>query len=279
MGVTLDSPWAGRDFRAAHAARYRDPRVGDRGAASRAGDRDRDRAISRQARRLPPHPSDRRGPGGLARRDLRSVDRHGGGGAGAPARIRNHPAGARPRMEFRRRSVGTQSRRLRAARGDPRRADRPAASRMPQAVPAYGNSSWAATRRAAYGPGRRSTRSRRWRSKRRRRTTSRSSSKAPRWKRAGRPSGSPPQAAYTFNSQGVIQLPVGNVANLVATPAGGGNPYIAGTDYTLDAVNGIITQTAGGTIPSGATVNVVYTYSETVTAVADGSSSPTAPTN
>ena len=87
------------------------------------------------------------------------------------------------------------------------------------------------------------------------------------------------EAAYTFNSQGVIQLPVGNVANLVATPAGGGNPYIAGTDYTLEAVNGIITQTAGGTIPSGATVNVVYTYSETVTAVADGSSSPTAPTN
>src|SRR5580700_6787485 len=78
------------------------------------------------------------------------------------------------------------------------------------------------------------------------------------------------EAAYTFNSQGVIQLPVGNVANLVATPAGGGNPYIAGTDYTLEAVNGIITQTAGGTIPSGATVNVVYTYSETVTAVADG---------
>jgi hypothetical protein len=87
------------------------------------------------------------------------------------------------------------------------------------------------------------------------------------------------EAAYTFNSQGVIQLPVGNVANLVVTPAGSGNPYIAGTDYTLDAVNGIITQTANGAIPSGATVNVVYTYSETVTAVAGGSSSPTAPTN
>jgi len=35
----------------------------------------------------------------------------------------------------------------------------------------------------------------------------------------------------------------------------------------------------GGAIPSGATVNVVYTYSETVTAVAGSSSSPTAPTN
>ena len=87
------------------------------------------------------------------------------------------------------------------------------------------------------------------------------------------------QAAYTFNSQGVIQLPVDNVANLVITPAGGGNPYLAGTDYTLDAVNGIITRATGGAIPSGATVNVVYTYSETVTAVAGSSSSPTAPTN
>jgi Gp37 protein len=87
------------------------------------------------------------------------------------------------------------------------------------------------------------------------------------------------QAAYTFNSQGVIQLPVGNVANLVITPAGGSNPYHGGTDYTLDAVNGIITRAASGAIPSGSTVNVVYTYSETVTAVAGGSSSPTAPTN
>jgi hypothetical protein len=86
-------------------------------------------------------------------------------------------------------------------------------------------------------------------------------------------------AAYTFNSQNVIQLPVGNVANLVVTPAGGGNPYLAATDYALDAVNGIITRTTGGAIASGATVSVAYTYSETVTAVAGGSSSPTAPTN
>src|SRR5208282_6639755 len=80
------------------------------------------------------------------------------------------------------------------------------------------------------------------------------------------------QAAYTFNSQGVIQLPVGNVANLVIIPAGGGNSYLAGTDYTLDAVNGIITQSAGGAITPLATVKVAYTYSETVTAVAGGSS-------
>jgi hypothetical protein len=87
------------------------------------------------------------------------------------------------------------------------------------------------------------------------------------------------QAAYTFNSQDAIQLPMGNVANLVVTPAGGGTPYLAGTDYTLDPVNGIILRTAGGAIASGATVEVAYSYSETVTAIAGGSTYPTAPTN
>jgi hypothetical protein len=87
------------------------------------------------------------------------------------------------------------------------------------------------------------------------------------------------RTAYTFNAQAQIQLPVGNVANLVVTPFEGGNPYLAGTDYTLDAVNGIITQLVGGAIAPLATVDVAYSYSETVTAIAGGSSSPTAPTN
>jgi Gp37 protein len=85
--------------------------------------------------------------------------------------------------------------------------------------------------------------------------------------------------AYTFNAQGVIQLPAGNVANLVVTPAAGGTPYIAGTDYSLDAVNGIISRIAGGAIASGATVSVAYSYSETVTAIAGGTPYPTVPTN
>ncbi len=87
------------------------------------------------------------------------------------------------------------------------------------------------------------------------------------------------QAVYTFNAQDLIQLPAGNVTSLVVTPAGGGNPYLAGTDYTLDAVNGVITRVAGGAIAAGAAVNVAYTYADTVTAVASGTSSPTAPTN
>lgn len=87
------------------------------------------------------------------------------------------------------------------------------------------------------------------------------------------------QAAYTFNSQDLIELPVGNVANLVVTPLGGGNSYLAGTDYTLDAVNGTITRAAAGAIAPGAMVDITYSYSDAVTAVAGGSSSPTTPTN
>lgn len=87
------------------------------------------------------------------------------------------------------------------------------------------------------------------------------------------------QAAYMFNAQDVIQLPVANIAHLMVAPVSGGNSYLAGTDYALDAVNGIITRAAGGAIASNATVNVSYTYSDTVIAVAGGSPSPTAPTN
>jgi hypothetical protein len=86
-------------------------------------------------------------------------------------------------------------------------------------------------------------------------------------------------ASYIFDSQDIIQLAAGNLANLVMTPAAGGNPYIAGTDYSLDAVNGIITRIAGGAIASGAAVSIAYSYSETVTAIAGGTPYPTAPTN
>jgi len=86
-------------------------------------------------------------------------------------------------------------------------------------------------------------------------------------------------AAYSFNAQNLIQLPVGNIVNLVVTPTGGGNPYLAGIDYMLDAINGVITLATGGAIAPDATVDVSYSYSDTVIAVAGGSSSPTAPTN
>lgn len=84
---------------------------------------------------------------------------------------------------------------------------------------------------------------------------------------------------YTFNAGDFIQLPVGNVGGLIVTPSGGGNAYVAGTDYTLDAVNGIITRVSTGSIVAGATVNAAYTYADAVTAIASGASAPTAPSN
>ena len=86
-------------------------------------------------------------------------------------------------------------------------------------------------------------------------------------------------AAWTFNTQDMIQLPVGNITGMAITPAGGGNAYIAGTDYTLDAINGIVARAAAGAIASGATVDIAYSYADSVIAVAGGSSSPTAPSN
>jgi len=86
-------------------------------------------------------------------------------------------------------------------------------------------------------------------------------------------------ALYTFNSNGNIQLPNGNVtAPLVSNPTTGAM-YVIGLDYTLDAVNGIVTWVAAGAIAAGAPVAIAYTYADVVTAIAGGGSAPTAPTN
>lgn len=86
-------------------------------------------------------------------------------------------------------------------------------------------------------------------------------------------------ADYTFNAQDLIQLPARNLSNVTIAQAGGGNTYIADTDYTVDAINGIITRLSTGTIPAGATVVISYTYADAVTALASGSPYPTSPTN
>jgi hypothetical protein len=63
------------------------------------------------------------------------------------------------------------------------------------------------------------------------------------------------------------------------TNASSGAAYTAGVDYTLDALNGIITRLASGTIPANATVNVAFSYADVVTAIFPGGNAPTAPTN
>lgn len=87
------------------------------------------------------------------------------------------------------------------------------------------------------------------------------------------------EGAYTFDAQDVIQLAAGNIINATVTPSVGGNAYVAGVDYIMDAVNGIITRLSNGAIAADATVNVSYVYAETVTAVAGGGADPTVPTN
>lgn len=81
-------------------------------------------------------------------------------------------------------------------------------------------------------------------------------------------------APFTFSPAGTIQLPNGNLSAVVVT-APGGAVLSLGTDYSLDAVNGIITALAGGAVSTGETVQVGYTFADQVIAAAD----ETVPTN
>jgi len=78
---------------------------------------------------------------------------------------------------------------------------------------------------------------------------------------------------FTFNSQDQIQLPNGNLIAIAISAIGGG-AFVLGTDVTIDAVNGIVTRIAAGAIAEGASVNVAWSYGDSVIASA-GESSPT----
>jgi hypothetical protein len=86
-------------------------------------------------------------------------------------------------------------------------------------------------------------------------------------------------AAYQFDVSGQIELEHGNVSTLLITNPTTGTPYVIGTDYTFDAVNGMIVRNPSGIIAANATVNVAYTYAEVATAVASGGGAPLAPSN
>ncbi|SRR5579875_1496072 len=77
---------------------------------------------------------------------------------------------------------------------------------------------------------------------------------------------------YTFPTTGADagQIDLGHmgVSQVVVTSDPAGTTYTAGSDYTLDAVNGIITLVAGGRISAGATVLVSFDYADP-TKVAD----------
>jgi Gp37 protein len=87
------------------------------------------------------------------------------------------------------------------------------------------------------------------------------------------------EALFTFDSDGQIDLPQGNVTQLTISNPESGTAYRVGTDYSLDAVNGIICRNPEGSIAGGASVEIAYCYSDTVIALASGGNVPTAPTN
>jgi phage tail sheath protein FI len=71
--------------------------------------------------------------------------------------------------------------------------------------------------------------------------------------------------AFTFNAQGAINLGHMGVSNVVVTSNPAGTTYAAGTDYTLDAVNGIVTLIptgSGGHITAGASVLIAFDYAD-----------------
>jgi uncharacterized protein len=71
--------------------------------------------------------------------------------------------------------------------------------------------------------------------------------------------------AFTFNSQGAINLGHMGVSSVVVTSNPAGTTYAAGTDYTIDAVNGVVTLVptgSGGHITAGASVLIAFNYAD-----------------
>ena len=71
--------------------------------------------------------------------------------------------------------------------------------------------------------------------------------------------------AFTFNAQGAISLGHMGVSSVVVTSNPAATTYAAGTDYTLDAVNGAITivpTASGGHISAGASVLIAFNYAD-----------------
>jgi len=86
-------------------------------------------------------------------------------------------------------------------------------------------------------------------------------------------------AQFAFDANGEIQLANTNISGVIVSSVPTGAPYVLGTDYTVDNVNGIILWMPTGSILPEATVSVAHSYAEVVIAIAEGGQSPTAPTN
>lgn len=80
-------------------------------------------------------------------------------------------------------------------------------------------------------------------------------------------------AGYTFDSNGEMRLPNGNVF-AVSVTGPGGVALRVGVDFTVDRVNGIIAATAGGAITAGEAVQIAYQFADEAIAIS-GQSAPT----
>ncbi len=60
----------------------------------------------------------------------------------------------------------------------------------------------------------------------------------------------------------VLNLGHMGVWNVVVKNSGGSTTYINGTDYTLDPINGIVTQKSGGAITTGEALSVSFSYTD-----------------
>src|SRR6204780_471232 len=72
-------------------------------------------------------------------------------------------------------------------------------------------------------------------------------------------------SAFTFNAQNAINLGHMGVSSVVVTSNPAGTTYVAGTDYTIDVVNGVVTIVptgAGGHISAGASVLIAFNYAD-----------------
>ena len=73
------------------------------------------------------------------------------------------------------------------------------------------------------------------------------------------------EADYQFTGD-TLDLPGGNVSNVVVKNQAGTTTYVLGTDYTVEADTGVITRLAAGGIAANANVKVAYTGSSDIDA-------------
>lgn len=71
--------------------------------------------------------------------------------------------------------------------------------------------------------------------------------------------------AYTFDTDGTISLPNGNVFDVIVSNVTTGAPYVLATDYSIETAVGVITALSGGQLGPNVTVNIAYSYGEIVT--------------